>query len=203
MNEQIEESEEDGCSIRAEKAPLATRRLTLRTPRARDAGAIVPLADNMHIAQQTRRMPHPYSLKDAESWIAAVRNAHPARECAFLIFRNNDGTLMGGAGYAAIEDEDEVELGYWLGEPYWGKGYATEAAQAVIDHAFTEGAFERIHGRCRVTNRASRHVLEKCGFQYSGSSMCACRALNSTMPTEDFILERFVWVSLKRWGANQ
>lgn len=117
MNEQIEESEENGHSIGAEQAPLVTRRLTLRTPHPRDAGAIVPLANNMRIAQQTRRMPHPYTLKDAEGWIAAVRGAQPRREAAFLILRRNDDTLMGGAGYAAMEEDGEVEIGYWLGSP--------------------------------------------------------------------------------------
>lgn len=202
MNEQIEDSGEDGYSISAERARLVTRRLILRTPRAEDAETIVPLADNMRIAQQTRRMPHPYTLKDAESWIAAARAANPARETAFVITRREDGALMGGAGHTAMEEDGEVEIGYWLGEPHWGRGYATEAAQAVIDHAFAEGAFERLHGRCRVANTASRRVLEKCGFQYAGSGMCACRALNSTMPSENFVLERFVWVSLKRWGKG-
>lgn len=202
MNEQIEQDEEDDQQAVAEQAPLVTRRLILRTPRDEDAAAIVPLADNMRIAQQTRRMPHPYRVKDAEAWIAAVRNAPPSRESAFLITLRKDGAIVGAAGYAVMEDESEVEIGYWLGEAFWGRGYATEAAQAVIDQIFSEGDFERVHGRCRVANSASRRVLEKCGFQYSGSGMCACRALNSSVPTEDFILERFVWVSLKRWGAG-
>lgn len=202
MNEQIEESDEGDYRIRAARTALATRRLILRIPRTEDADSLVPLANTMRIAQQTRRMPHPYTLKDAEAWVAAVGNSDPGHETAFVVTLKQDGAIIGAAGYAAMDEGSEIEIGYWLGEDYWGHGYATEAAQAVVDHAFSQGSFERIHGRCRVANPASRRVLEKSGFQYSGSGMCDCRALNSMVPSEDFILERFVWVSLKRWGRG-
>jgi RimJ/RimL family protein N-acetyltransferase len=201
MNEPREELEEDGTLIfSAAPAPLATARLILRAPDMADAPAIVPLADNMRIAQQTRRMPHPYAQRDAEAWIAMVRTADPARESGFLITRKEDGAILGAAGYVAMDDTD-IEVGYWVGEPFWGNGYATEAAEAVIDHAFRTGTFSRIFGRIRVANAASRRVLEKCGFQYAGSGMCDCSALNSSVPSEDFVLERSMWESLKRWGA--
>jgi RimJ/RimL family protein N-acetyltransferase len=201
MNEQREDTDEDDSLVFLPAlAPLATARLILRSPEMADATAIVPLADNMRIAQQTRRMPHPYGQRDAEAWVAMVRSADPARESGFLITRKEDGAIVGAAGYVAMDDTD-IEVGYWVGEPFWGKGYATEAAQAVVDHAFRSGSFERIFGRVRATNAPSRRVLEKCGFQYAGAGMCDCNALNSTVPSEEFVLERSVWESLKRWGA--
>lgn len=201
MSEQREETDEDDTLIFPPAlAPLATARLILRAPEMADAPAIVPLADNMRIAQQTRRMPHPYGRRDAEAWIAMVRIADPAREAGFLMTGKEDGAIVGAAGYVAMDDTD-IEVGYWVGEPFWGNGYATEAAQAVIDHAFRSGTFARIFGRIRVANTASRRVLEKCGFQYAGAGMCDCNALNSSVPSEDFVLERSVWESLKRWGA--
>ena len=70
-----------------------------------------------------------------------------------------------------------------IGVPYWGNGYATEAARAVIDHAFGELDFEELRAGARVTNPASRRVLEKCGFQWTGVVLQRVRALNSSAPS--------------------
>ena len=106
---------------------------------------------------------------------------------------------MGAAG-CGVMDDGEIEVGYWLGEPFWGKGYATEALQVVIDHMFETGDLARLYGRCRVVNAQSRRVLVKCGFQLIGSGMCDSRTLKGLVPVEEFVLERSVWESLKRWG---
>ncbi|MGI9383089.1 MAG: GNAT family N-acetyltransferase, partial [Methyloligellaceae bacterium] len=82
-------------------------------------------------------------------------------------------------------------------------GIATEAIQTVIDHAFREAALPRLLGRCRVGNGASRRVLEKCGFQFFAAGMIHSRALNGPVATEDFVLERSIWKSLKRWGHRR
>ena len=84
--------------------------------------------------------------------------------------------------------------------PYWGRGYATEAARALIDHAFGELGYERLAGRARVSNPASRRVLEKCGFQWTGVSLIRIRALKSSAPVDCFRLDRGLWASLRSWG---
>jgi RimJ/RimL family protein N-acetyltransferase len=165
-----------------------------------DAPHIVPLANNRKIAEQTRRMPHPYALTDAQAWISLARRGIDKGETAYLLTRKDDGRIVGAAGIVAM-NETEFEIGYWIAEPFWSEGFATEAAQAVIDNAFLNRSLDRIFGRCRVANTPSRRVLEKCGFQYAGSGMCDCAALNSAFASEEFVLERFVWESLKRWGA--
>ena len=109
-----------------------------------------------------------------------------------------DDTLIGGCGFGAREG-DAPELGYWLGAPYWGKGYATEAVRAVADYAFTEGGYEFINAGARVTNPASRRVLEKCGFQWTGVGLYRIRAISSSAPIDRFRLERRIWESLKSW----
>jgi hypothetical protein len=86
----------------------------------------------------------------------------------------------------------------FLGQSHWGKGLATEAAQAIIDHAFAALDVERIIGRCMAANSGSRRVLEKCGFPFSCPGMCDCAALNASVASEEFVLERAVWVSLKQ-----
>jgi RimJ/RimL family protein N-acetyltransferase len=97
--------------------------------------------------------------------------------------------------------EREPDLGYWLGVPFWGHGYATEAVRAVIDHAFADLDFDALGAGTRVTNPASRRVLEKCGFQWIGVGLTRIRALASSAPVDRFRLERAIWRSLKSWGA--
>lgn len=199
MCEQSEESSDEGDIRQFREVSVSTPRLILRTPRPEDAGAFATLANNMAIAQQMSQLPHPYSKRDADGWIASVRaNADP-NKVEVLITLKDGGRIVGATGICPNED-GEAELNYFLGERHWGSGLATEAAQGIIDHMFTTTDIDRIIGRCRATNRGSRRVLEKCGFQYTGAGMCNSAALNGSMPSEDFVLERSVWSSLKHWG---
>jgi RimJ/RimL family protein N-acetyltransferase len=115
----------------------------------------------------------------------------------FLITLRGD-TVIGACGVTALDDQ--AELGYWLGVPYWGNGYATEALHAVIDYAFTDLGHEALNAGARVTNPASRRVLEKCGFQWTGVGLYRIRAINSSAPIDRFRLERGIWSAIKGWG---
>lgn len=204
MNEQSEEDEsergEGPSQIRqAGGVPVVTARLILRPPLPGDAAAFAGVANNMDIASQMSGLPHPFTEKDAESWIAATQANTDSRKISFVIALRGDGTVAGATGIRP-DDDGDAEINYFLGDAFWGRGLATEAAQGIIDHAFTTQDIERIVGRCRTSNRGSRRVLEKCGFQYAGSGMCNCTALNSSFASDDFILERSVWTSLRNWG---
>ena len=174
---------------------LETKRLALRAPRLEDAKTVATLANDRRIAENTARIPHPYKLADAESFIGG---ANKAGEAVFLITLR-DKTVIGACGIV-FQHEATPELGYWLGVPYWGKGYATEALHAVIDYAFTDLGHEALQAGARVTNPASRRVLEKCGFQWTGVGLYRIRAINSSAPIDRFRLERGIWSALKGWG---
>jgi RimJ/RimL family protein N-acetyltransferase len=186
-------------SFRERSIPvLETERLILRAPRLGDAKAVAVLANDRRIAENTARIPHPYRLVDAEDFISA---ANVGGETVFLIAQRG-GAPMGACGFIQI-DRQPPEIGYWLGAKFWGKGYATEAVRAVIDHAFTDLDCEALQSAARVTNPASRRVLEKCGFQWTGAGLLRIRALASSAPIDRFRLDRRLWASLKSWGAGR
>jgi RimJ/RimL family protein N-acetyltransferase len=173
---------------------LATARLVLRAPRRSDGEAIAALANDRRIAANTARIPHPYAIEDAEQFIAAV-NKREGEACFAVTL---DGAPI---GVCSVDlREDGPELGYWLGVPYWGRGFATEAVRALIDHAFGDLEHETLISGARVNNPASRRVLEKCGFQWTGVRLSRIRAINSAAPIDRFRLDRGLWASLKSWG---
>jgi RimJ/RimL family protein N-acetyltransferase len=181
---------------------LETERLILRAPRLEDAGALATLINDRRIAENTATVPHPYAIADAEKFITSANKA--ADSVSFLITARN-GTLIGGCGVGSIRGDGSLrtgspEIGYWIGVAFWGNGYATEAARAVLDHAFVTLGHDAIHGAARVSNPASRRVLEKCGFQWTGVELTRIRAINSAAPADRFRLDRGLWASLKSWG---
>ena len=185
-------------ALREQSIPvLETERLILRAPRLEDAKAIATLANDRRIAENTARIPHPYRRADAEDFISAANQA--GSETVFVIALRNSG-IIGACGLISAPGQSP-ELGYWLGVKFWGKGYATEAVRAVIDYAFTDLDHEALQAGARVTNPASRRILEKCGFQWTGVGLCRIRAINSSAPIDRFRLDRRLWSSLKSWGS--
>jgi RimJ/RimL family protein N-acetyltransferase len=176
---------------------LETERLTLRRPTLADVKAIANLANDRRIAENTRRLPHPYSQEHAIEFVRALANDQ--RETVFLI--ENNHTPIGAVGID-WRQPDAPELGYWLGFEHWGQGYATEAARAVIDFTFEEFNVEHLISGARVANPSSRNILEKCGFQWSGVELHRFEALGSSTPVDCFRLTRSVWSSLKNWASS-
>ena len=176
---------------------LETERLMLRRPTLADVSAIARLANDRRIAENTRRLPHPYSQDHA---IAFVRGtADDNRGAVFLIENNFVPIGVVGVNWHA---PDAPELGYWLGVEHWGQGFGTEAARAVIDFTFEEFDIEQLMSGARVSNPSSRNILEKCGFQWSGVELHRFEALGSSTPVDCFRLSRSVWSSLKNWNSS-
>jgi RimJ/RimL family protein N-acetyltransferase len=176
---------------------LETERLLLRRPTLADVKSIAHLANDRRIADNTRRLPHPYSQAHAVEFVRAL--ADEIRNTVFLI--ECDRAAVGVVGVDWREPE-APELGYWLGVAYWGQGFGTEAARAVIDFTFEEFEIENLFSGARVTNPSSRNILEKCGFQWSGVELHRFEAIASSTPVDCFKLSRSVWASLKNWGSS-
>jgi len=176
---------------------IETERLLLRRPTLADVKAIARLANDRRIAENIRRLPHPYFEDHAVDFVRA--NADDPRRPMFLI--EHHYTPIGVAGIDWRE-ADAPELVYWLGVEYWGQGFATEAARAVIDFTFEEFDIGHLFSGSRVANPSSRKIKEKCGFQWSGVELHRFEALGSSTPVDRFRLSRGVWSSLKNWGAS-
>ena len=176
---------------------LETERLVLRQPTLADVKAISRLADDRRIAEHSRRLPHPYSQDHAVEFVRGIADGN--RETVFLIENNHTPIGMVGVDW---REQATPELGYWLGVEHWGQGFATEAARAAIDFTFEEFDAEQLISGARVANPASRNILEKCGFQWSGVELHRFEALGSSTPVDCFRLSRGVWASLKSWGNS-
>jgi RimJ/RimL family protein N-acetyltransferase len=176
---------------------LETERLRLRKPTLADVKAIARLANDRRIAENTRRLPFPYSQDHAVAFVRAI--AGDSTDLAFLIEHNFVAVGMVGISFG---ERDVPELGYWLGVEHWGQGFGTEAARAVIDYFFEEFSHEQLFAGARVANPMSRNILEKCGFQWTGVELHRFAALGSSSPVDCFRLSRSVWSSLKNWASS-
>ncbi len=148
---------------------LYTPRLTLRPYVPTDASALQRLAGAREIADTTKRIPHPYPDGAAEIWIAMQVNAWEAQTAAsFAIVDRANTQYMGGIGLSIASATVSAELGYWLGVPFWGQGFCTEAARGILAFAFNELKLHRVAANYLTRNPASGRVMEKLGMQYEG-----------------------------------
>lgn len=139
-------------------ASLTTARLELTTPVLAHVPAIAELADNPRLLAVLTRLPNPYRESDAVFFVEEL--ARSAEEWAWAI--EYEGRFIGTIGLHLL-DGQPPSLGYWLGEPFWGLGYGTEAARAVVDTATLAG-YTALRARALVSNAASLTVLRKTGF---------------------------------------
>ena len=114
----------------------------------------------------TGTIPHPYGEQKAAEWLASARDGEEG--VVFMIER--EGSLIGCTGYRAF-DAGHAELGYWIGRPYWGHGYASEAVRALIAHAFDADEFAYLKAGHFVDNPESERILHKLGFLAEGEEM--------------------------------
>jgi len=148
---------------------IATKRLILRPFVEADAPWVQVHAGAREIARMTQNIPHPYEPGMAEHWIATHR---PGWEQGVLlasaIARRDDGELVGAVGLTIAPEDERAELGYWIAVPWWGNGYATEAAAALVGYGFEQLRLHRIMARHFGSNPASGRVMQKIGMVREG-----------------------------------
>ncbi len=146
---------------------LTTERLVLRPFAPDDAPAVQRLAADREIALNTLLIPHPYPEGAAEEWI----NGHDdtSDNHIFAMAQRGGGEAMGAIGLHVEPKHERAEIGYWIGVPYWGKGYATEAARAVVGYAFDALRVHRVFAFHFTRNPASGNVLLKVGMRREGT----------------------------------
>lgn len=148
---------------------LYTERLVLRPFTTDDAPDVQRLAGARAIADTTLLIPHPYPDGAAEAWIATHQAGYAGGKSAvFAITSRAGGALLGAMGLHVAPAHASAELGYWIGEPYWGRGYATEAGRAVLEFGFTTLGLHRIHAHHMLRNPQSGRVMEKLGMRFEG-----------------------------------
>ncbi len=168
---------------------IESKRLVLRAPMRGDVPDLVKLADNKTIAQKLARLPSPYTRADAVGFIEIFAQRADERPYAITL----DGHFVGVIGMSFHEGRPP-ELGYWLGEPFWGKGIMTEAGRALIDAAHKTGQYELIAARALASNEGSLHVLEKLGFHRLKTKAKSESAHNFGQPIVLLELERPRWM---------
>jgi len=177
---------------------IETDRLILKRPDRSHAERIAQLCDDLTIAENTALIPHPYALSDANEWLDLI-DARPSADLVFGIYLNiPDPVLIGAVSLQRDAQNRDPKLGYWLGAAYRGHGFSTEAARSVIRHGFLAHDFTAVSVSCRITNAASRRVIEKCGFTYAGLGRAHLRSLDREEPMDLFRLTREQWQRRRR-----
>jgi [ribosomal protein S5]-alanine N-acetyltransferase len=152
-----------------ERPTLETARLILRPFVLADAPDVQRLAGEREVASTTRNIPHPYEDGMAEDWIRTHQAQFEQGTLVnFAIVLRTEHVLIGGIGMRINPHDTNAELGYWIGKPYWNRGYCTEAAQAVVRYGFEVLGLHRLHASYLTRNPASGRVMQKLGMTYEG-----------------------------------
>lgn len=169
---------------------LDTARLRIRAYREADIPELVPLIGAREVAATTGRIPHPYSAEDAKQFLAKIETD---REVSLAITLQETSRLIGGIGLRLVEEHQHAELGYWLGVPFWGQGYATEASREMLRYGFEELRLHRIFASHFKNNPNSGRVLQKLGMRHEGCQREHIHKFGQVLDLELYGLLRREW----------
>jgi ribosomal-protein-alanine N-acetyltransferase len=176
---------------------LTTQRLRLCAPQESDVDAIMALLGDFDVARNLSSPPHPYREEHARAYIESSRaNRLDGSGFNFAVCRQDDAALIGMIGTRSRES-GPFELGYWIGKPFWGHGYATEAGRRLVEFAFAELVLPQLIAGWFVDNPPSGRVLEKLGFVYDGEDERHSNARGEAVRSHRAILERARWEQLR------
>jgi RimJ/RimL family protein N-acetyltransferase len=170
---------------------LITPRLLIRSFTLQDAPRVQLLAGDPAIADTTLNIPHPYEDGMAEVWIAGHADQFNRGEQAhFAVVLRDADELMGAVGLTFVSAHARAELGYWIGRPYWSRGYCTEAARAVMGYAFMARGINRVQATHLSRNPASGRVMQKLGMRHEGTALQYFRKAGRFEDVERFAVLR-------------
>ncbi len=179
---------------------LRTGRLSLGLVEPSEAPRVAELAGDREIARNTESIPHPYPEEEAEKVIARVRRRVASSTEAVFAVRlsdhgsgDEDGELIGMMGLHPEPEHERAGMGYWIGKPYWNRGYATEAGREVVRWGFEEQGLRRIYAESFSRNAASRRVLQKLGMRREGVLRSHFKKWNEFVDVEVYGLLRSGW----------
>jgi len=165
----------------------------LRPLTQRDAPVVQRLAGDAGVAAMTSTIPHPYPPGAAQKWIATHARGRKEGDAAYGIVRG-DGTLVGALGLR-VAPNPHGNVGYWIGRPFWGQGYATAAARAGIDALFTHTALAWLMAAHLADNPGSARVLAKCGMNEVARIRVEHRGRNTTLVLRR--IDRIAWTAAR------
>lgn len=177
---------------------LTTDRLVLRTFTLQDVKPVHTLLNNWNVASMLSRAPYPYTLEMAQKWVTErtqdtddLNRVWDDGDLSYAVTLKS-GELIGTAGLICSSNEpDTLMIGYWYGQTYWNRGYATEAAKALIRQAFDVWKVPVLKATHAKDNPASGYVLAKCGFCYTGDNVMTALARDEEeIATKDYLLKR-------------
>ena len=183
---------------------LETARLWLRWPKAGDAVAIMRYASPFEVARWTTAIPHPYPPEAAEQFILRARASNSAGTALHLVATplRKPWQAIGGFGLD-LRRKNQLTLGYILAPDFWGQGFASEAAAAMVEAAFSLTGVETLHSGAFAGNVRSRRVLAKAGFETAGSEEEYSATLGSMQKTVRVKLDRQDWLARRAgFAAN-
>jgi len=162
---------------------IKTKRLVLKKPTKKiNKKLIVSQIGDWEVAKWLSDVPYPYTEQKAEEWLNNINDD----DLLFSIFRNN--SLIGGVGLS-LEEDNDLDLGFWIGRDHWGKGYATEAAMGLIKYTQKEFNFKQIKACYIKGNTGSSNVLRKLGFEEIGECKEYFLSRKKTMPCIKLLLK--------------
>jgi ribosomal-protein-alanine N-acetyltransferase len=172
------------------KPTLETARLILRPYQETDIAQLLPIIGTHEVAATTLRIAHPYTEDDARAFLVLAQDAD---KLWLAVTLRTDGRQIGGIGLRIEPQHLHAELGYWFGVPYWGQGYATEAAREIIRHGFEDLHLHRIFASHFKHNPASGRILEKLGMRHEGCQREHLRKWDQFVDSELYGLLRQEW----------
>jgi len=191
--------------LRPDDQRLETRRLILRRPELSDAASITMLIGNWDVVKMLGRVPYPYPDNAAVEWVTRThRSTALGQQYAFGICEKAK-PLEGVVGVVGLtrDDDGTWEIGYWLGEPFWGQGYMGEATPEVIRFAFEVLGLERIEAGHFVGNPGSARVLLRSGFEYVGEERRWSEARGHDVDCLKLELTRAKWAAYNHRAAAE